>query len=70
VKITYTSATKSAVSTVLVGDPLKLLRALDQVLELDVLDQVLLVDELGRLAGCGAEQASGGDEQIESHFDD
>jgi hypothetical protein len=68
-KTTYTSSTKGTVSAVLVGDPLELLGALDEVLELDLLDQVLLIDKLGGLASRGAEQAGGSDEQIESHVD-
>lgn len=65
-----TTTTKGTVSTVLVSNPLELLRSLDQVLELDILDQVLLVDEFRRLSRRNrTENASTGDEQIESHID-
>ena len=66
-----TTSAECSVSTVLVGDPLELLGTLDQVLEFDLLDQILLIDELGRLLGCRyrTEQAGTGDEQIEPHVD-
>lgn len=64
------ASSESTVATVLVSDPLELLRTLDQVLELDILDQVLLSDKLVRLSSANRRDQTGtGNKQIESHLD-